>query len=42
MSRNKPKTAHNKPFSENLSKPIPKKSTESCDQKTESCQILIN
>lgn len=33
-SINDPKSAHNKPFNGNLSKPIPNKSTESCDQKT--------
>lgn len=33
---NKPKIAHNKPFSENLSKPIPNETTESYGQKTDS------
>ena len=33
---NKPKSARNKPFSENLSKPISKKTTESYGQKTDS------
>lgn len=33
---NKSKTARNKPFSENLSKPIPNKTTESYGQKTDS------
>lgn len=34
ISINKPKTAHNKPIYKNLSKPIPNKMAESCDQKT--------
>lgn len=33
-SISKPKSAQNKPFNENLSKPIPNKTTESCGQKT--------
>ena len=38
ISINKPKTARNKPIYKNLSKPIPNKTTESCDQKTRCLQ----
>lgn len=41
-SINKPKSAHNKPFNKNLSKPISNKQTESCDQKTRYLKLLKN
>lgn len=41
-SINKLKSAHNKPFNKNLSKPIPNKSTESCNQKTRYLKLLKN